>query len=154
MPVSFGSAPVISAVPPGSESDGSAVSASVYSAPPVASRASSEPGWLATYQARSDWCMPSTEIRSTCLIWSSWAPALEVDSAVGTPIANAASAALATLVRGFIFTPFRLACHVTGRIGAACYRDVSVCDAVVNPGGRADRARERDTDRQRHAQHR
>ena len=40
--MTFGSPPVISAVPPGSESDGSAVCASVYSAPPVASRASSE----------------------------------------------------------------------------------------------------------------
>src|ERR1700728_5098368 len=100
MPVSFGSAPVISAVPLGSESDGSAVLAWVYSAPPVASRASSELGLWATYQSRSDWCMPSTDISSTCLVWA-WpaARAVEDDSANGTAaIASAAAPATADFV--------------------------------------------------------
>src|SRR5215469_15083331 len=68
MPVDLGLPPVISAVPPGSESDGLEVRAFVYSLPECASLASVEPGWLAMYQSRSLWCMPSTEISSTCLL--------------------------------------------------------------------------------------
>src|SRR5579863_10161163 len=105
MPRTFGSAPVISPVPPGSESEGTGVCALVYSAPPVARRASSEVGWLAIYQSRSDWCMPSTEIRSTCLtgLWLA-ATALEDDTANGDAIANAAVAipAVTSFVLDFI----------------------------------------------------
>ena len=68
MPVDLGLPPVISAVPPGSESDGFEVAALVYSLPPRVSLASVELGWLATYQSRSLWCMPSTEISRTCLL--------------------------------------------------------------------------------------
>src|ERR1700759_1816502 len=74
MPVTLGSPPVMIPVPPGSASDGSVVCAPVYSARPVASRASSEGGEWATYQFRSDWCMPSTDISSTCLTPPAWLP--------------------------------------------------------------------------------
>src|SRR5262249_29594310 len=67
-PVARGSPPVINAVPPGSESDGSAAWALLNSAPPWTSFASSELGWFATYHSRSDWWIPSTEIKSTCLM--------------------------------------------------------------------------------------
>src|SRR5579884_2719783 len=67
MPVDFGLPPVIKAVPPGSESDGFDVAALVYSAPERVSLARAELGWLATYQSRSLWCIPSTDIRRT---WS------------------------------------------------------------------------------------
>src|SRR5215472_4876776 len=68
MPVDLGLPPVISAVPPGSESDGLEVNALVYSLPECVNIASVELGWLATYQSRSLWCMPSIEISSTCLL--------------------------------------------------------------------------------------
>src|SRR5665213_254793 len=68
MPVVFGLPPVINAVPPGSESDGFDVAALVYSLPVRVSSASVECGWWAMYQSRSLWCMPSTEISSTCLL--------------------------------------------------------------------------------------
>src|SRR6185437_1446661 len=67
MPVARGSPPVMIAVPPGSESEGSDVCAFLNSLPPRTSLASSELGWLATYHLRSDWCIPSTEINRTCL---------------------------------------------------------------------------------------
>src|SRR5215469_17009753 len=68
-PVDLGLPPVISAVPPGSESDGLEVSALVYSLPERVNLASVELGWLAMYQLRSLWCIPSTEISRTCLSW-------------------------------------------------------------------------------------
>jgi hypothetical protein len=62
--------------------------------------ASSEWGWFATYQLRSDWCIPSTEISSTCLIWPlRWADALGADMATVPPIATVAMTAAATFAR-------------------------------------------------------
>src|SRR5215469_629245 len=93
MPVDLGLPPVISAVPPGSESDGLEVSAFVYSLPECVNLASVELGWLATYQSRSLWCMPSTEISSTCLLACAGAAALAVPCNADS--AHAAAAALA-----------------------------------------------------------
>src|SRR5947209_4273 len=86
------------AVPPGSESEGTEAWALEYSSPRASSWASVESGWLATYQVRSDWCRPSTEISRT---WATVRPALGVwrcegcaKAAAGTVTAvTAASAA-------------------------------------------------------------
>src|SRR5579875_2665970 len=109
MPVARGPPPVTSAVPPGSESDGSEVWSLVYCIPPVAICASADVGWLATYQSRSDWCMPSTEISRTCWIGLAEVDACGWDAAAGPApspmgIARAAAAAAsdATRVRVFI----------------------------------------------------
>src|SRR5215469_2061832 len=101
MPVDLGLPPVISAVPPGSESDGLEVNALVYSLPECVNIASVELGWLATYQSRSLWCMPSTEISSTCLLAGAAAGAAALakpGNADSTPAAAAALAASHTKV--------------------------------------------------------
>src|SRR5215472_2641875 len=51
---------------PGNESDGNGVFALVKLTPLWTRSARAEPGRLATYQPRSVWCRPSTEIRITC----------------------------------------------------------------------------------------
>jgi hypothetical protein len=66
MPVTPGSPPVTWPTIPGNESDGNGVSALLYSKPWCISPASTESGCVRTYQARSCWCRPSTEISSTC----------------------------------------------------------------------------------------
>jgi hypothetical protein len=53
MPVLDGLPPVASAVSPGKESDGIGVCAPVNWTPSAVRPARAEPGWLATYQARS-----------------------------------------------------------------------------------------------------
>src|SRR5579864_5883153 len=75
MPVELGLPPVTWATMPGKESDGNGVCALVKLTPFNTSLASAEPGCPATYQARSDWCRPSTEISRTCLPLFSVAPA-------------------------------------------------------------------------------
>src|SRR5215469_13627163 len=95
----------MSAVPPGSESDGLDVSALVNSVPEFVSLASVELGWLAMYQSRSLWCIPSTEIRSTCLPCCAGAAALaepcNADSAYAiTPALAARHAKVFRLVTG------------------------------------------------------
>src|SRR5215472_10892168 len=93
MPVDLGLPPVISAVPPGSESDGLEVNALVYSLPECVNLASVELGWLATYQSRSLWCMPSTEISSTCLLTGAGACAAALAELCNANSAHAAAAA-------------------------------------------------------------
>src|SRR5215469_13116063 len=95
MPVDLGLPPVISAVPPGSESDGLDVNALVYSVPECVSLASVELGWLAMYQSRSLWCMPSTEISSTCLLTGAGPGAAALAVPCNADSAHAAAAALA-----------------------------------------------------------
>src|SRR5215475_4736868 len=95
MPVDFGLPPVISAVPPGSESDGLEVAAFVYSLPVCVSLASVELGWWATYQSRSLWCMPSTEISSTCLLAGACPGAAALADPGNADSAQAAAAPLA-----------------------------------------------------------
>src|SRR5215469_8766665 len=95
MPVDLGLPPVISAVPPGSESDGLEVNAFVYSLPECVNLASVELGWLAMYQLRSLWCMPSTEISSTCLLAGAGACAAALAEPCNTDSPHAAAAALA-----------------------------------------------------------
>src|SRR5215472_504694 len=93
MPVDLGLPPVISAVPPGSESDGLEVNALVYSLPECVNLASVELGWLAMYQSRSLWCMPSTEISSTCLLAGARACAAALAEPCNADSAHAAAAA-------------------------------------------------------------
>src|SRR5215468_6140574 len=95
MPVDLGLPPVISAVPPGSESDGLEVAAFVYSLPVCVNLASVELGWWATYQSRSLWCMPSTEISSTCLLAGTGAGPSALAEPGSAVRAHAAAAALA-----------------------------------------------------------
>src|SRR4029077_1356880 len=71
MPVLFGLPPVIGAVIPGKESEGNGVCALENSTPCPTSLASAEPGWVWTYQARSLWWSPSTEISKTCFAFDS-----------------------------------------------------------------------------------
>src|SRR5262249_23773172 len=73
------------------------VNAFVYSLPECVNLASVELGWLATYQSRSFWCMPSTEISSTCLLAGAGAcaAALAEPCNADTDSAHEAAAALA-----------------------------------------------------------
>src|SRR5258708_33023685 len=57
--------------------------------------ASVELGWLATYQSRSLWCMPSTEISSTCLLTGAGACAAALAEPCNADSAYAATTALA-----------------------------------------------------------
>src|SRR5215469_7995430 len=109
MPVDLGLPPVISAVPPGSESDGLEVNAFVYSLPECVNFASVELGWLATYQSRSLWCIPSTEISSTCLLAGAGAAALAEACTAYSAHADAAALAAkyARVFRVFTGTPVR-----------------------------------------------
>src|ERR1700730_13176108 len=66
MPVLRGLPPVTWPTIPGSESDGTGVRAEVNSVPAPTILASAEPGWVCTYQTRSDWCIPSTDNNNTC----------------------------------------------------------------------------------------
>src|SRR5262249_11219334 len=52
-------------------------------------------GWLATDQSRSLWCMPSTEISSTCLLAGAGAGAAAFAEPCNAGNAHAAAAALA-----------------------------------------------------------
>src|SRR3954463_14505007 len=92
MPVVPGLPPVAGATMPGKESDGVVVLAWVYSTPPRTSRASAEFGCRETYQARSDWCSPSTEISRTCLAGARWWEAANAEGCTAvTPVRTPAA---------------------------------------------------------------
>src|SRR5262249_47551095 len=96
---------------PGSESDGLEVDAFVYSLPVCVNLASVELGWWATYQSRSLWCMPSTDISRTCLLVGAGAGGAAFAELCNAGSAHAAAAAPAArhakVFRLFTGTPVR-----------------------------------------------
>src|SRR5215472_3316646 len=111
MPVTFGSPPVTWAIRPGKESDGNGVLAELYSRPRSFRPASTEFGWVLTYQARSCWCRPSTEISSTCLIpLPGRLPARLAEAEAAVALASAAQPSAATVAVATATATLRRGC--------------------------------------------
>src|SRR5215472_7216686 len=121
---------------PGNESEGIGVCAPAYSAPPPASLASSEPGWVRTYHSTSDWCRPSTEISSTWEIALPWSLGCSEEGCAKTAVA-AAPAARAPTARAAAVSAAGLPRCVRPNMEVSCVRVGSWTHSTPAPSGRS-----------------
>src|SRR6266568_370585 len=120
MPVDRGLPPVTWPTRPGKESEGKGVSALPYSRPWWSRAASTECGWFFTYQVRSCWCKPSTEISSTCLMLP-WPGCPVAAEARVVPPSTAVTLAAMAAARPIVFVRMMSSCQAH-RISAPSHR--------------------------------